>query len=282
MKRSSVILGVIAVIALVGISQSVFVVDETERAIVLQLGKPMGETLGPGLHFKLPLVQNALYFDARILDYGAKAAEILTRDKKTMVVDNYSRWRITDPLQFYRTLRTEQRAQARLEDIIYAELRVVLGRYSLHELVSEKRAEIMTLVTTKTNELLAPYGIEVVDVRIKRTDLPPQNEQAIFNRMRSERIREAKLYRSEGQEEMDKIKSGADRERTVILAEAQRKADVLRGEGDAEAAAIFAAALKSAPDFYSFVRSIEAYKAGTAENTRVILTPSGSFLKYLR
>jgi membrane protease subunit HflC len=180
MKRSSVILGVIAVLALVGISQSVFVVDETERAIVLQQGKPMGETLGPGLHFKLPLVQNALYFDARILDYGAKAAEILTRDKKTMVVDNYSRWRITDPLQFYRTLRTEQRAQARLEDIIYAELRVVLGRYSLHELVSEKRAEIMTLVTTKTNELLRPPTASSRGRAHQAHGLPPQNEQAIF------------------------------------------------------------------------------------------------------
>ncbi|MDQ7830779.1 MAG: protease modulator HflC [Desulfovibrionaceae bacterium] len=282
MGKTSIVLIVAAVIVVVGISQSVFMVDETERAIVLQLGKPVSVTKGPGLHFKLPFVQNVLFFDSRILDYGTKAAEILTKDKKTMVVDNYSRWRITDPLLFYRTLRTQQRAQARLEDIIYAELRVVLGRFTLHELVSEKRPEIMTLVTAKTNELLSPYGIEVVDVRIKRTDLPPQNEQAIFNRMRSERIREAKLYRSEGQEEMDKIKSAADRERTVILAEAQRKADVLRGEGDAEAAGIFAEALKSAPAFYSFVRSLEAYRAATAENTRMILTPSGEFLKYMR
>jgi len=282
MAKTSIVLIVLAVAVVVGISQSVFVVDETERAIVLQLGKPVGDTKGPGLHFKLPFVQNALFFDSRILDYGTKAAEILTKDKKTMVVDNYSRWRITDPLQFYRTLRTQQRAQARLEDIIYAELRVVLGRFTLHEVVSERRPEIMTLVTAKTNELLSPYGLEVVDVRIKRTDLPPQNEQAIFNRMRSERIREAKLYRSEGQEEMDKIKSAADRERTVILAEAQRKADVLRGEGDAEAAGIFAEALKSAPAFYSFVRSLEAYRAATSENTRMILTPSGEFLKYMR
>ncbi len=282
MGKTSIALIVAAVIVVVGISQSVFMVDETERAIVLQLGKPVSVTKEPGLHFKLPFVQNVLFFDSRILDYGTKAAEILTKDKKTMVVDNYSRWRITDPLLFYRTLRTQQRAQARLEDIIYAELRVVLGRFTLHELVSEKRPEIMALVTAKTNELLSPYGLEVVDVRIKRTDLPPQNEQAIFNRMRSERIREAKLYRSEGQEEMDKIKSVADRERTVILAEAQRKADVLRGEGDAEAAGIFAEALKSAPAFYSFVRSLEAYRAATAENTRMILTPSGEFLKYMR
>jgi len=282
MSKTSIILIVAAVVVVVGISQSMFVVDETERGIVLQLGKPVGDTKKPGLHFKLPFVQNALFFDSRILDYGTKAAEILTKDKKTMVVDNYSRWRITDPLLFYRTLRTQQRAQARLEDIIYAELRVVLGRFSLHELVSEKRPEIMALVTAKTNELLSPYGLEVVDVRIKRTDLPPQNEQAIFNRMRSERIREAKLYRSEGQEEMDKIKSAADRERTVILAEAQRKADVLRGEGDAEAAGIFAEALKGAPAFYSFVRSLEAYRVATAENTRMILTPSGEFLKYMR
>ena len=283
MKKSSLGLLIVILLVLIAAGQCVFTVDQTEKAVVLQLGKPVGDKpLGPGLHFKLPFVQNVLFFDSRLLDYDAKAAEILTKDKKNMVVDNYSKWKIVDPLQFYRTLRTLQRAQARLEDIIYAELRVALGNFTLHQVVSSKRAEIMRLVTEKSNELLSPYGIEVVDVRIKRTDLPQENQQAIFDRMRAERIRQAKLYRSEGREEMEKIKSGADKERVILLAEAQRKSEVIRGEGDGEAAAIYAEALEQSPDFYSFVRSLEAYKKGMAKNTRMIMTPSNDFLKYMR
>ncbi len=282
MKRSTMILGVVLIVLVVAVSQSLFVVNQTEKAILLQLGKPMGEALGPGLHAKLPFVQNVIFFDSRLLDYDAKAAEVLTKDKKNMVVDNYSKWRIINPLQFYRTLRTQHQAQARLDDIIYAELRVVIGQYSLIELVSTKRPEIMTMVTEKSNALLKPYGIEVVDVRIKRTDLPPENEQAIFERMRAERIRQAKLYRSEGREEMEKIKSGADRQRVVILAEAQRKAETLRGEGDAQATSIYAQSLSKSPDFYAFIRSLDAYKNSFSANTRMIMTPSSEFLKYLR
>jgi len=282
MKRSTMILGVVLVLFVVAASQSLFIVNQTEKAIVLQLGKPIGETLEPGLHAKLPFVQNVIFFDSRLLDYDAKAAEVLTKDKKNMVVDNYSKWRIVNPLQFYRTLRTLHQAQARLDDIIYAELRVVIGQYSLIELVSTKRPEIMRMVTEKSNTLLSPYGIEVVDVRIKRTDLPPENQQAIFERMRAERIRQAKLYRSEGREEMEKIKSGADRQRVVILAEAQRKAETLRGEGDAQATAIYAQSLSKSPEFYAFIRSLDAYKKSMSENTRMIMTPSNEFLKYLR
>jgi modulator of FtsH protease HflC len=282
MKKYSMILMGVAMVAVLAVSQSVYTVDQTEKAILLQLGKPMGGPLGPGLHFKLPFIQNVIFFDSRLLDYDAKAAEILTKDKKNMVVDNYAKWRIVDPLQFYRTLRTSRQAQARLDDIIYAELRVVIGQYTLHELVSTKRAEIMTLVTEKSNVLLSPYGINVVDVRIKRTDLPPENQQAIFERMRAERIRQAKLYRSEGHEEMEKIKSGADRQRVVLIAEAQRKAEVLRGDGDAQATAIYAESLSKAPEFYAFMRSLDAYRKGMADNTRMIMTPSSEFLKFMR
>lgn len=282
MKKYSMILMGVAMVAVLAVSQSVYTVDQTEKAILLQLGKPMGGPLGPGLHFKLPFIQNVIFFDSRLLDYDAKAAEILTKDKKNMVVDNYAKWRIVDPLQFYRTLRTSRQAQARLDDIIYAELRVVIGQYTLHELVSTKRAEIMTLVTEKSNVLLSPYGINVVDVRIKRTDLPPENQQAIFERMRAERIRQAKLYRSEGYEEMEKIKSGADRQRVVLIAEAQRKAEVLRGDGDAQATAIYAESLSKAPEFYAFMRSLDAYRKGMADNTRMIMTPSSEFLKFMR
>ena len=282
MKTSLVIGIVVAFLVAVAVSQSIYVVDQTETAIVLQLGKPVDGPIKPGLHFKLPFVQNVVYFDARLMEYDAKTAEVLTLDKKNLVVDNYARWRITDPLQFYRTLRTLSRATARLDDIIYAELRVALGQYTLLDVVSTKRDVIMGEVTTKSSRLLSPYGIEVVDVRIKRTDLPPENAQAIYGRMQAERERQAKLYRSEGWEEMEKIKSGADKERAVLLAEAERQAEVLRGQGDAEAAAVWAEAVSKSPDFFGFTRSLEAYHKAVAKNSRLFLTPDSPFLKYLR
>jgi len=281
-KTSTLVTAVLVFCAVVVATQTVFIVDQTETAIVLQLGKPVGSTLGPGLHAKIPFIQNVIFFDARLLDYDAKAAEILTLDKKNMVVDNYAKWRITDPLLFYRTLHTVQRAQARLDDIIYAEVRVALGQYTLQDVVAGKRGDIMGEVTKKSANLLAPYGIEVVDVRIKRTDLPKENAQAIYSRMRAERERQAKLYRSEGLEETEKIKSGADRDRTVLLAEAERQAEVLRGQGDAQSAAIWAEAVNKSPDFFAFTRSLEAYQKATAANTRVFLTPESPFLRFMR
>lgn len=282
MKTSSIVAAVAAFCLIVAAVQTFFIVDQTEKAIVLQLGKPMGKTLGPGLHAKIPFIQNVIFFDARLLEYDAKAAEVLTSDKKNMVVDNYAKWRITNPLLFYQTVRTVQRAQARLDDIIYAELRVALGQYTLQDVVAEKRAAIMGEVTRRSTDLVAPYGIEVVDVRIKRTDLPKENAQAIYERMRAERERQAKLYRSEGQEAMEKIKSGANKDRAVILAEAERQAQVLRGQGDAEAATIWAEAVTKAPEFFSFTRSLEAYKNATAKDTRLFLTPESPFLRFLR
>lgn len=282
MKTSVIIIAVAAFLGLVTAVQTVYVVDQTEVAIVLQLGKPTGDTKGPGLHAKIPFIQNVVFFDSRLLEYDAKAAEVLTLDKKNLVVDNYARWRITNPLLFYRTLRTVGRAHARLDDIIYAELRVALGQYTLLDVVSEKRAFIMDVVTRKSTEILAPYGLEVVDVRIKRTDLPPENAQAIYGRMRAEREQQAKLYRSEGWEEMEKIKSGANKDRAVLLAEAERQAEVLRGVGDAEAASVWASAVNKAPDFFAFTRSLEAYQKAMAHNTRIFLTPQSPFLKYMR
>jgi membrane protease subunit HflC len=281
-KTFTIVTVAVAFAALVTAFQAVYVVDQTEVAIVLQLGKPTGDTKGPGLHAKLPFIQNVVYFDARLLEYDAKAAEILTLDKKNMVVDNYARWRITDPLLFYRTLRTVNRAHARLDDIIYAELRVALGQYTLQEVVSDKRAWIMAEITKKSSDILSPYGLEVLDVRIKRTDLPPENAQAIYGRMRAERERQAKLYRSEGWEEMEKVKSGADKDRAVILAEAERQAEVLRGAGDAESTAVWAEAVGKSADFFAFTRSLEAYQKAMARNTRLFLTPDSSFLKYMR
>lgn len=262
--------------------QCVFVVDQTERGILLQLGKPMGSDLGPGLHYKLPFVQNVILFDARVLEYDAPAAEIITQDKKNMVVDNYSRWKIENPLLFYRTVRNIQGGLSRIDDIVYSQMREALGRYSLTEIVAVERSTIMSEVTKKSNALLGEYGIRVIDVRIKRTDLPKENQMAIYGRMQAERERQAKQYRSEGREEAAKITTMADRQRTVILADARRSAESARGEGEAAATAIYAQALSQDPEFYEFVRTMDAYKKTMKDDTQFVLTPQSEFFKFLR
>ena len=191
-------LALIALLALALLSQSIFTVNQMETAIVLQLGEPLDDVYKPGLHFKLPFIQKVIYFDARVLDYEASSREAFTVDKKAIVLDNYARWRITDPLQFYRTMRTLVGAQARLDDVVYSQLRAMVGAYTLSEVVSTQRAAIMTEVTEKVKGIMKGFGVEVLDVRIKRTDLPAENLRAIFDRMRAERERQAKQYRSEG------------------------------------------------------------------------------------
>ena len=279
-RRTAYLLAFICALIILG-SQCVFFVHQTQKALILQLGEPIGEVLTPGLHFKVPFIQNVVPFDARILDYEARKADTLTSDKKTIVLDNYARWRIVDPLLFYQSVRTPAAAQSRLVDIIYSQLRAQVGRYTMTEVISTKRSEIMEIVTQRCSEQAKAYGIEVVDVRIKRTDLPPQNQEAIFGRMQTERERQAKQYRSEGQEEALKIRSTADRERTIILAEAQRKALTLQGEGDAAAVSIFAQSLSQAPEFYEFQKSLEVYKNGMKDNTRLIIPLDSPLLKYM-
>ena len=279
-RRTAYLIAFIVALIILG-SQCIFVVDQRQKALILQLGKPIEKVLLPGLHFKAPFIQNVVYFDARILDYEARKADTLTSDKKTIVLDNYARWRIVNPLLFYQSVRNTAGAQSRLVDIIYSQLRAQVGRYTMTEVISTKRSEIMKIVTQRSSEQTKAYGIEVVDVRIKRTDLPPQNQEAIFGRMQTERARQAKQYRSEGQEEALKIRSTADRERTIILAEAQRKALTLQGEGDAAAVSIFAQSLSQAPEFYEFQKSLEVYKNGMKDNTRLIIPLDSPRLKYM-
>ncbi|HKI82178.1 MAG TPA: protease modulator HflC [Pseudodesulfovibrio sp.] len=282
MKKSTIIIGILIVLGAFVLTSAAFTVDQTQQAIVIQLGRPVTGKLGPGLHFKLPLIQNVVFFDGRILDFDAKPEEITTTDKKYMNVDSYTKWRITDPLTFYTKVRTIQGARARLDDIVRSQLRVALGRYTLIEVVSHKRQEIMDAVSKRSRELLLPYGIEVIDVRIKRTDLPAENARSIYGRMKAERERQAKQYRSEGQEASAKIKANADKERSIILADARKQSEIIRGEGDAEATKIYAEALGQNPDFYEFTRSLDAYRNGFDKNTRFILTPKSPFLKHLR
>jgi len=266
------------------VTQCVFTVYQTQKAIILQLGVPKGTTLGPGLHFKLPFIQNVLYFDSRVINYDASSGEAITKDKKVIILDNYAKWRIVNPLAFYQSLKTIPGAQATLKQIIQSEQLVVVGTYDLTEVVSTKRQEIMEKVKAQANEAIKKQklGAEVVDVRIKRTDLPPANQKAIFDRMTAERERQAMEYRSEGKKDADIIKSTTDRDRAIILAEARKKSEVLRGEGDAEATRVFAEAVSQAPEFYEFVRSLEAYKKSLGANTRLILNPDNEFLKFLR
>ena len=280
MKKGTMI--IIIIIALLFLANlSLFIVDETKQAIVLQFGKPIRVITEPGLNFKLPFIQNVVFFEDRLLVYDAAPTEIITKDKKTLIVDNYARWKIIDPLKFLQTVRDLNGAQARLDDIVYSELRVDLGLFNMSEIVSEKRESVMKRVTNISNEKANTYGIEIVDVRIKRVDLPPENEKYIFERMRAERERIAKQYRAEGQEESAKIIAETEREKTVILAEAYKTAQTLKGEGDAEAVKIYAESFKQDPEFYKFYRTLEAYKNTFKEKTTVLLSTDSEFLKYL-
>ncbi|MDO5536589.1 MAG: protease modulator HflC [Desulfovibrionaceae bacterium] len=262
--------------------QSVFTVNQMQSAIVLQLGEPINEVYKPGLHFKLPFIQKVVYFDARVLDYEASSREAFTVDKKAIVLDNYARWRITDPLQFYRTMRSLVGAQARLDDVVYSQLRAMVGAYTLSEVVSTQRAAIMTEVTQKVKDIMTQFGVEVLDVRIKRTDLPEENLRAIFDRMRAERERQARQYRSEGEEESTRIRSDADRQKAIILADATRDAQIIRGDADARAAQIYAEAYNKNKDFYAFQRWLEAMRLSFGENSKMVLSSPESLLQRMK
>ena len=257
-------------------------VPQWMQAMVVQLGDPVRTVQEPGLYWKIPFIQNVLYFDKRLLDYDASPRELLTKDKQQLVVDNYSRWRIRDPLQFYRTVRNEAGAQSRLDDIIYSNLRENLGRHTLNEIVNEKRAVLMEQVTKRSDEKAREYGIEVVDVRIKRADLPEKNEMNVFSRMRTERERLAKKFRAEGDEEARKVRSESDKEVQILTAEARKQADISRGEGDALAVKIFADAYGRDPEFYQLVRTLEAYRKSITAGTTVILSPDSDFFRFLK
>jgi len=284
MTRRGIIWALVALIILLILSQSFpfFVVTEYQQAVITQFGRFVRVVKEPGLHFKIPFIQQVSIFEKRLLEYDAEPKEVITRDKKTLVIDNYSKWRIIDPKRFYETVRNEAGALARLDDIVYSELRIELGRHTRAEIVSQQRGEIMRKVTEKSNLKAKEYGIEVKDVRIKRADLPADNAKAIYGRMKAEREREAKRYRSEGEEEAAKIRAEADKQKVVILADAYRKAQQIKGEGDAMAIRIFAQALEKDPDFYAFYRTLEAYRNSLKDKTTLILSSDSEFLKYLR
>ena len=268
-------------VLVVGWNLVAYTVPQWQQAIVVQLGEPVRTVQEPGLYFKLPFIQTVLYFDKRLLAYDASPREILTKDKQQLMIDNFSRWRIRDPLQFYRTVRNEAGGQSRLDDVIYSIVRENLGRHTLREIVNERRSEVMAEVTKESDAKARAYGIEVTDVRIKRADLPTKNELNVFNRMRTERERLAKKFRAEGDEEARKIRSGSDKEVQILTAEARKQADITRGQGDALAVKIFADAYGRDPEFYQLVRTLEAYRKSITDGTTLILSPKSEFFRYL-
>ncbi len=264
-------------IAIVGLS-TVFTVDETRQVVILQFGEPVRIIKTPGLYFKLPApLQVAQRFDDRLLEYDVPPEEILSKDKKSLIVDNYVRWRIVDPLLFLQTVQTEPIAKTRIDDIVYSELRRELGTHNMSEIITESREIIMEKVTRESAIATKPYGIEVVDVRLKRVDLPQNNEQSIYRRMQAERIRQANKFRSEGEEESQKIKASTDKDKTIILATAYKEAEEVKGEGEAKAVDIYARAFSKDPDFYEFYRTLETYKIILDKKTTLVL-PTNSKL----
>jgi membrane protease subunit HflC len=290
LKALAAVLVVLAGLAGVAAYLSMFIVHVNEQAVVLTFGSPEqvinqpGGKFGPGLYFRTPGVQTVDYFDKRILDLDSPPYQVTAKDQKRLVVDAFARYRITDPLLFYQSVRNEVGARERLKSIMESSLRRVLGGATFQEIVRDKREELMKRIARQVNADGKEFGLEVVDVRIKRANLPPENETNVFQRMRAERQREASEIRAEGTGAANRIKADADRQVTVIKAEATREAERIRGEGDAERTRIFAEAYNRDPDFFAFYRSMQAYeagmKSGDSSETRMLLSPDSEFFKY--
>ncbi len=282
MNRTLLIVAGIVIIALgIVAASAAFIVRETEQALVLQFGDPIRVIQDPGLQFKVPFIQDVTYYDSRVLDYDHPAEEIIAADQKRLVVDSFIRYRISDPLEFYKAVGTELAARARLAGIVSASLRRAVGNAPLLSVLSEERADIMAQIQADTNEAAGNLGLEVVDFRIRRADLPQANAEAIYQRMQSEREREAREFRAQGAEIAQRIRARAERERTVLLAESRRQAQVLRGEGDSEAIRLYADAFGRDPEFFAFYRSMEAYrKALNPGGTTMVLSPDSDFFAY--
>ena len=283
MNRSIILLGVLAA-AIFTASSTLFTVQETQQVLITQFGEPKRVIQQPGLHAKLPFIQNVISFDRRLLDFDAPGEEVILGDQRRLIVDSFTRYRITDPLRFFQTVgATEAGIRARLNSIVTSSLRRVLGNEPLLSVLSTDRARIMGEIRRQVNEEARQFGIAVEDVRIRRADLPGENTQAILSRMQSERERVAREARAEGAEVAQRVRAGAERERTVLIAEAQAQADILRGQGEQEAIRIFAEAFQRDPAFFQFWRTMQAYReAFTEGDTKMVLTPDSEFFRYFR
>ncbi len=280
MKKKKLILPVIILIAAT-LYFSIFIVKEINQAIVLQFGDPKRILVKPGLNFKIPFIQNVVYLDKRILNLDAPPAEVIASDQKRLIVDAFARFKIVDPLKFYISVGNERVARSRLSTIINSRIRSVLGTQRLQTLLSEERTRQMALIQDGVNTEAAKFGIQIVDVRIKRADLPPANSDAIYRRMQTEREREAKEFRAKGAEMAITITSTADKEVTVILADAEKQSQILKGEGDGQRNKIFADAFGQDPEFFAFYRAMQAYETALiGGETSLILSPDSEFFKF--
>ena len=259
-----------------------FTVFQTQQALVLQLGEPKEVIRDAGLHFKLPFIQNVIYLDKRILDLDMPVQEVIASDQKRLVVDAFARFKISDPLRFYQSVGNEEVARSRLATVLNSSLRRILGERSFVAVVRDERPELMRQIATLVNSEAEKFGIQIVDVKIRRADLPQANSEAIFRRMQTERQREASEFRAQGQEQSQRIRSRADREVTILKAEATRDGEKLRGEGDAERNRVFAEAYGRDADFFRFYRSMQAYEASLGDDTTLVLTPDSDFFRYFR
>ena len=282
--RTNFIGGIIAVIAvaalIVGYS-SLFTVYQTQQALVVRLGEPRPPVPDPGLHVKAPFIDSVVYIDKRILDLEAPPQEVIASDQKRLVVDAFARYRIKDPLRFYQTLGSINGANSQLSILLNSALRRVLGEVTFTHVVRDQRADLMARIRELVDREATAFGIEVVDVRIRRADLPEQNSQAVYQRMQTERQREAAEFRAQGAQRAQEIRSRADREVTVLVADATSKSEQIRGEGDATRNQIFADAFNQDPDFFAFYRSMQAYEQGFKHtDTRMLLKPDSNFFRY--
>lgn len=273
--------GIVVLILAVLAGSSLFVVHQAEQALVLRFGAHRATIKEPGLHMKWPFIEEVVRFDLRLLSLEPPAEEIILGDQKRIVVDTYSRYRISDPLKFYQALRTETNARAQLTQVVSSALRQQLGQIMLPSLLSDERTRLIAGIQKEVSERAASYGVQVADVRIRRADLPEETSQSIYDRMKSERERQAKELRAQGYEWGQQIRARADRERTVILAEATRSANVLRAQGDAESSRIYNEAYGRDAKFYDFYRSLEAYRKTMADgDTTFVLSPDNDFFRF--
>lgn len=281
--RMLAVLGLLAIVV-ISMMSILYTVDEREKAIVVRLGKVIRFDDKPGLHWKWPVAEEVRFFDGRIITLDAPPQRYLTKEKKTLVVDSFVKWRVADTLKYYLTVQgDESTANTRLEQMVNGGLRAEFGKRTLHEIVAGERDKIMKILQASADEAAKEFGIEVVDVRLKRVDLPEKVSESVYLRMEAERTRIAKEHRAKGAEEAEKIRADAERQREILLAEAYGNGERIRGDGDAKAAAIYARSLKRNPEFYSFYRSLSAYrKSFKGKEDVLILDPSSEFFKYLK
>lgn len=280
--RTLITFAVVVVALIVAFNLFTFTVDETQKAAVLRFGEIVRIVEEPGLGFKVPFVQRIVYVEDRVLSYDIQPRDILTSDQVRLVIDNYAIWRVGDPRRFIEaTGGRMSSAQSRIDDLVYSDLRNLLAKHTLEEIVSEMRRDFLEQVTELTRAKLQEFGILLIDVRIKRADLPTEIERAVFARMRSDRERIAAQLRAEGDEQSRQIRSSADRDVEILLAEARREAEQVRGEGDAQALEIYAEAYNQDPEFYRFWRTLESYRRALLEDTRIILTTDSDYLEFL-